>query len=161
VYLLLSETPSPSDSHHQRATIAYPSLSVCISSFHPSWVSSTPRSHDHPNKTPRKGNAEGSKGSHVEPEKQTRIGRRKRHKNQRTLSYRRTPHCCLNSPLLCSCRTSKLDISSASRTRSKVQSQYLPSSRVCYTIKASKPEPARRESPEYSQQERTHEGPSL
>jgi hypothetical protein len=31
-------------------------------------------------KTPRKGNAEGSKGSHVEPEKQTKIGRRKRHK---------------------------------------------------------------------------------
>jgi hypothetical protein len=46
--------------------------------------------------------------SHVEPEKANKIGRRKRHQNQETLSYRRTPHSTTpsNQPMLCSRLTS-------------------------------------------------------
>jgi hypothetical protein len=104
-----------------------PPQSVCISSFHPSWVSSTPRSHDHPTQNPQKRECRRIQGIPMSNRKsKRRLVEENATKKPRTLSYRRTPHCCLNSPLLCSCRTSKLDMSSASRTRSKVRSQYLP-----------------------------------
>jgi hypothetical protein len=115
--------------------IPHPSLSASLLSIlHGSAAHPAHMTIQH--KTPRKGNAEGSKGSHVEPEKQTKIGRRKRHKKNQEPFRTEEPRTAASTHLCCVLveqvnSTCQVPRGLAARYRASI---YLPSSRVWYTI---------------------------